>query len=192
MQRSILLLCLCGLAPLVSGCRASGESGRLAETRTESEQALDWQIGLWHGTRRDAGAGTENRMLVVVAPILGGVGQALELEIEHEGGTYRGFWVQICDAESDRWTCRYANDVRRAHVPLAGEGYGERMVWMSATPGVPPRTRLVSERLGSGRWRRTSFRSTDGETWSELFVDELQRVGDASIPLGVGLSFALR
>ena len=140
------------------------------------QHALDWQVGEWEGTRRDAGDGSESRMVMRVETILGGAGQTREMEIVHDGGVYRGFCVQVFDPEREVWVRRYVNDVRRSYASLEGVSEDDRSLWRSTSPGRARESRLVSERPGPGQWRRTMSVSEDGgATWRVLWIDELRR-----------------
>lgn len=163
--------------PLVlaaSGCRAPGGTVESAAP-SSPERALDWTVGTWEGVRRDAG-GDEAPMRMRVAPILGGAGQTREMEIDHDGGVYRGFCVQVYDPALGAWVRQYVNDVRRTYARLEGQVEGERSVWRGASPARTRESRVVSERSGPDDWTRTMSVSEDGgETWSTLWIDELHR-----------------
>ena len=147
--------------------------GSVMASPADPESELDWMLGSWEGVRRDGADGSEAPLRLEVRAILGGAGHAIELEIEHEGGVYRGFWVQIYDPENDRWGCRYGNNQRRTWASLEGDG----SVYRSVTPGRSRESRLESERIGEKGWRRTQSVSEDsGATWRVLFVDELELV----------------
>ncbi len=115
-------------------------------------------------------------MVMTVASILGGAGQTREIEIPHSGGVYRGFAVQVFDPEREVWIRRYVNDVRRTFASYEGKVESEGSIWSSVTPGRTRESRLVSEHPEPDRWIRTmSISQDDGETWKELWVDELAR-----------------
>ena len=159
------------LAALLGQPRSSSQS-----SASGPEHALDWQVGRWEGTRRDAGDGSEGKLVMRVETILGGAGQTRELEITHAGGVYRGFAVQVFDPEDELWRRRYVNDVRRSFASLEGSVDGERSVWCSTSPGRERESRLVSERPSPDTWRRTmSVSEDDGATWSVLWIDELRQ-----------------
>jgi hypothetical protein len=137
---------------------------------------LDWQVGTWEGTRRDAGDGSEEPMTMTVERILGGAGQTRVIEIPHSGGVYRGFSVLVFDPGTEVWRLRYVNDVRRTFAAYEGRVDDARSVWESVTPGRTRESSLVSERPEPDVWVRTMTVSRDGgATWSELFVDRLER-----------------
>ena len=143
------------------------------------EHALDWQVGEWEGTRRDAGDGSEDRMVMRVETILGGAGHTREMEITHAGGVYRGFAVQVFDPEEKLWRRSYVNDVRRTFASLEGTAEGDRSIWRSTSPGRTRESRLVSERPSSDAWHRTmSVSADDGATWRVLWIDELEKTSD--------------
>jgi len=127
---------------------------------------LDWAVGSWHGVRTDASDGDQAPMSLLIE----------RLEVASGGDPYVGFTVRTPDPRTGRWVMLYANDVRSKVARLEATFDGDRVVWNSRT-AVPPRgSRLVAERLGPDRWRRTQQISKDGgATWSVLFVDELER-----------------
>jgi len=145
----------------------------------EVEHGLEWQLGEWQGTRRDPhheGGGSESAMKMRVETILDGAGQTRAMEIVHDGGVYRGFAVQVYDPETKLWRREYVNDVRRTFASLEGQVEGERSVWRSVTVGRSRESRLVSERPEPDRWVRTmAVSEDDGETWRELWIDDLTR-----------------
>lgn len=182
--RLVVALLLATLAPALCG----------ASEADPAPGPFDWTLGEWQGTRTDGseddGGGGEP-MTMRVEPILGGAGQARHLEVRHDGGTYRGFAVQLFDPELGRWVRYYANDVRGRFARLEGEIDGEpdreagggRSLWRSATPGRARESRLVSERIGGDRWRRTMSVSEDGgKSWRVLWIDDLERVAVAASP----------
>lgn len=137
-------------------------------------RAFDWTVGTWQGVRRSGSDGTEESMTMRVESILEGAGQARHLEVRNGPGVYRGYSVQAFDPELNRWVRHYINDVRARFVRMEGEAEGDRSVWRVASSGSDRRSRLVSERPGPGRWRRTMSVSDDGgETWRVLWIDEL-------------------
>ncbi len=160
-MRSIVLCGLlvgCGAGPAVRG-----------------NGPFDWQVGEWVGERRSGGGGSVALLRVVVRSVLDGAVQTRELEARPEGGVYRGFAVQSFDREREVWTRRYVNAVRGSFAELDGELTAAGSVWRSVTRGRTRESRLVSERLGDDRWRRTMSVSTDGSTWRVLWTDELRR-----------------
>jgi hypothetical protein len=158
------LLCLAGLLALFP----------LIKEEQRDEGGLGWQLGVWEGTRGDVADGSENAMVITVASILGGAGQTREIEIPLSGGVYRGFSVQVFDPEREVWIRRYINDVHRTFASYEGQVESEGSTWRSVTPGRTREWRLVSEHPEPDRWIRTlSTSKDDGETWNELWVDEL-------------------
>ncbi len=139
--------------------------------------ALDWTIGRWEGVRRDAASGRETPMMMLVRPILGRTGQTRELEIGSGDDVYRGFAVQVWDAERSVWIRRYTNTGRGWFSLLEGVvESGERSTFRGASPGRKRESRLTSERSGRDGWRRTMAVSEDGgRTWRDLWADELTR-----------------
>lgn len=139
------------------------------------ERALDWTLGEWTGVRRD-GADTEAPMTMTVEPILGGAGQIQRIEVTHGGGVYRGLAVQLFDRQDGVWRQQYANDVSGRFASLEATIDGDRTVWRGTTSGRSRESRLLSERSGPDRWRRTMSVSEDGgSTWRVLWVDDLRR-----------------
>ena len=150
----------------------------LAAQEPDERHGLEWQVGDWEGTRRDAADGSEGRMTMRVETILDGAGQTREMEIVHDGGVYRGFAVQVFDPEEKLWRREYVNDVRRTFASLEGQVEGDegRSTWRSVTPGRSRESRVVSERPEPDRWVRTMSISEDGgQSWRELWIDSLKR-----------------
>ena len=169
MKLPVLILLALAAVPHLDAPEAAG-------VPDSPERALDWQTGTWTGVRRDAGDGSEARMVMRVASILGGAGQSREIEIVHDGGTYRGFAVQVFDPDESVWRRRYVNDVRRTFASLEGTTDEGGSTWRSTTPGRSRESRLVSRRRGADGWLRTLSFSTDGgATWDVLWSDELVR-----------------
>lgn len=140
------------------------------------EGPFDWTLGTWTGVRRDGNDDSEGAMTMRVEPILGGAGQTRHIEIEHDGGTYRGFAVQVLDPQLGRWVRQYVNAVRGRYARYECDVAREPAVWRSASPTRTRESRLVSERPAASRWRRTMEVSEDGgETWRVLWIDELER-----------------
>lgn len=138
--------------------------------------ALDWTVGVWRGTRTDAAERDAAKMRVLVERLPAGAGQILRLEVETEGDPYVGFAVTVPDPEGAGWVMLYANDAREKIARLAAKRVEDKTVWNSLTAAPPRASRLISERLGDDRWRRTQQVSDDdGATWRVLFVDELER-----------------
>ena len=165
-------------------CSAVDQARPVPDVRPASgpEAALDWTLGVWVGVRRDGADGTESAMTMEVEPILAGAGQIRHLEIQTSGGVYRGFATQAFDPELGRWVRFYLNRSRRRYARLEGEVTGDDSVWRSVTPGRTRESRLVSERLGSDRWRRTMSISDDGTaTWRALWIDDLTRRAPAPL-----------
>lgn len=152
--------------------------GAASEGESPAQAAFDWTVGAWTGARQDAAHGSEAPMTMRVEAILGGAGLVRELEVRHAGGVYRGFSVQAFERAAGRWVEQYLNDVHGRFVRLEGEleDGGARSVWRSVAPERRRESRLVSERLGADRWRRTQSVSEDGgATWRVLWIDELER-----------------
>jgi len=144
---------------------------------SQPDGPLDWTLGSWHGVRRDAQDGTEAPMRVLVERTPDGLGQIERLEVQTDADPYVGFAVCTRDPVAGRWMRIYANDVHPKFARLAAQSVvGERVIWQSVTSRPPRGSRLVSERLGPDRWRRTQEFSTDnGVTWQIRFIDELSR-----------------
>ena len=141
-----------------------------------AERLLDWMRGRWRGVRRDAEVGSKEPMTVEVEAILGGAGLVERIEVRQDDGAYRGHATQVFDSSTGHWIRMYVNEPRRHFVELEGEVEGDRIVWRSPSADGTLENRVVSERLGRERWRRSASRSEDGgATWRELFVDELER-----------------
>jgi len=147
-----------------------------APAAADPGRAFDWTVGTWHGVRRSGSDGSEDPMTMRVEPILGGAGQARHLEVRQGDGIYRGFAVQAYDPDLGRWVRQYINDVRGRFVRLEGGLEGERSLWTVVSSSTGRMSRLVSERPGPGRWRRTMSISEDGgESWRVLWIDELEK-----------------
>lgn len=159
---------------------AVAASGLAAEMQPPPpERAFDWTVGAWEGVRRAGDDGSEAPMTMRVEAVLGGAGQVRQLEVRHSKGVYRGFSVQVFEREASRWVEQYANDVHGRFVRIEGElddAAGARSTWRVVAPERTRESRLVSERLGEDRWRRTMSVSDDGgATWRVLWTDELER-----------------
>jgi len=142
----------------------------------DAAATFDWTLGNWHGVRRAAADGSTAAMIVRVEPLADGIGQTEILRVEGTGGAapYIGFSVRSFDVARARWSMTYVNSPERAFARLLGEVEGVRATWTSITSAHG--SRLVSERLDDGRWRRQQFTSADGgRTWTLLFTDELER-----------------
>ena len=147
------------------------------------ERTFDWTVGTWEGVRRDAADGTEAKMTMRVEPLIGGGGQLHTLEIVGgDGLSYRGTAVQCVDPNSGRWVWQYTSSPLRPFARYLGpearadEIPAHRSEWYSISPQRTRDSRLLSELLPDGRWRRTMSISTDGvETWRNLWIDELRR-----------------
>jgi hypothetical protein len=139
-------------------------------------ESLDWTVGTWHGIRRDGADGTEAPMTLLVEALPGGHGVVERIQVEGGGTPYVGFGVRHFDPASRQWTQLYANASRPTFARLEGTVDGDRSTWNSVTAGPGRSSRLVAERLGADRWRRTQQVSEDGgRTWRVLFTDELER-----------------
>ncbi len=153
-----------------------------APATDSAENARGWLVGSWHGVRRDGADGSEAPMTSRFESILGGAGFTERIAVRHGGGVYRGFATEVFDPGLSRWVRMYVNASRRHFARLEGEGDADgRVVWRSVSPDRSRETRVVTERAGADRWRRTSSISEDhGKTWRVLFVDDLER--DAARP----------
>ena len=115
-------------------------------------------------------------MSMRVESILGGAGQLRQIEIGTGDNVYRGFAAQVFAPDLGRWARQYVNAVRGRFARLESEAGESTTTWRSATPGLKRESRLVSERAGVDRWRRSMSISEEGGTsWSELWIDELER-----------------
>ena len=159
----------------------AGVIANLAGTiAAETASDLDWTLGRWEGGRRDGADGSEARMTMRVEAILGGTGQIRHIEVTHGGGVYRGFAVQVFNEAKGRWVRHYTSENRGHFSSLEGETKGDRSIWRVTTPDRTRESRLISERLGDDRWRRTMSVSQDGgRTWSVLWIDELHRAKES-------------
>lgn len=139
--------------------------------------AFDWTCGTWQGVRIDVASGRREPMTMRVEPILGGAGQIRHIVVKPGEDAYYGFAVQVLDAKRSLWVRQYTNAGRGYFSLLEGEVKDERTsVWRGASPGRTRESRLLSERLGPDRWRRTMSVSEDGgATWRDLWIDELER-----------------
>lgn len=164
------------LRTLLYSCAAFYAVIGLSGAQSDPARALDWTLGQWEGTRENGANGSQEPMTMRVESILGGAGQARHLEVRGTGGIYRGFSVQIYDADRDVWARQYVNNARGTFSSLQGKVESEtRSVWASESPRR--RSRLISERLGQDGWRRTMTISEDGgATWRTLWIDQLRRV----------------
>ena len=139
-------------------------------------QHFEWTLGTWEGVRRDVADGTECEMIMRVELLVGGGGQIRCLEVRSKRGVYRGTAVQLFDASSNTWLWQYTNSATRAFAVYRGRIENDRSVWRSILPGRRRESRLLSERLTGGRWRRSMSISTDGgRTWTGLWVDDLRK-----------------
>jgi hypothetical protein len=147
------------------------------ETARAEGPPLGWTVGRWSGTRSDANDGSVAPLRMLVERLPGGHGLIERLEVTTEGDPYVGFSVCLPDPSNQEWEKLYTNDVRPKFARMRAPSVEEtRNVWLSVTAKPPRASRLVSERLGSDRWRRTQQTSTDGgATWKTVFVDELER-----------------
>jgi hypothetical protein len=137
---------------------------------------LDWTLGDWVGTRRDAASDEKVKLQLRVEPILGGAGEIEHLEAQHKDGLYRGFTVLTPSEKAGKWVMLYWNSKRTGFAQLNGEVDEARSTWISASPEQPRRSRLVSELVAKNEWRRTMSISEDqGATWRVLWIDELRR-----------------
>ena len=145
---------------------------------------FDWTIGTWRGVRRDAADGSEAPMTLRVERLATGIGQLRVLAVTPAGGaTYRGAAVVLFDADAGRWVWQYTNAPERAFAryvgPPGARGELARSEWRSVSPGRTRESRLVSERLPDGRWRRSMSTAPLGEdSWQPLWTDELVRDPD--------------
>ncbi len=116
-------------------------------------------------------------MRMRVEPVLIGAGQLRTLEIRGKAGrSYTGTAVQLFDPTNGKWSWQYTNSVGRAAARYAGTVTGTRSEWRSISPHRTRESRLVSELLADGVWRRSmSISHDDGAHWTELWVDELRR-----------------
>lgn len=163
---------IASLVVAFAGCLAPGSGAPSAAAGDE----LAWMLGTWSGVRRAADDGSEALMRVRVEALPGGDGQVECLEVDSEPGRYVGFTLRTPDAASGGWRMVYVNSAGRRFAQLVGEIEGSRTTWRSVTPGRTRESRLVSERVDAGRWRKTQHVSDDGgATWRVLFVDELAR-----------------
>lgn len=107
-----------------------------------------------------------------------GPGQLRLLEIRSSrGAPYRGVNVLTRNAETGIWGWQYANSPGRRFSTYEGSRDTGPWVWRSISPWRTRESRLVSERLEDGLWRRTMSISTDdGATWKGLWMDELRKV----------------
>jgi hypothetical protein len=115
---------------------------------------LDWTLGTWEGVRRDVADETEAAMIMRVEPLAGGGGQIRALEVRGGGSVYHGTSVQRFDGATGTWLWQYTNSATRAFALYRGRIEADRGVWRSISPGRQRESRLMSERLAEGRWRR--------------------------------------
>jgi hypothetical protein len=151
-----------------------------AETDPAAQAAaLDWTVGTWHGVRVHGADGSRAPLELRVEAILGGSGHVERLRIGDGKEPYLGFAVQVYSPAAGRWERRYVNGVHRRFVALEGEVVAPgRVVWRPAAPDPSRRSRVESEHLDDGSWRRTMHVSEDGgDTWHVLWRDEMRRAG---------------
>ncbi len=166
--KTAVLACL---IVFVAACAAPGPG---PET-TVTGSPLDWLLGEWHGVRRDGADGSEAPIHVRVTPILGGAGQAEELEVTLGDSLYRGFTVRMPADDAGRWIMLYMNSVRPGFVQLDGEIAAGKITWSSRQTDRPRRSRSVIEPMGADGFRRTMFMSEDqGSSWRVLWIDEVR------------------
>jgi len=135
--------------------------GAAAVTRAIAHATpLDWTLGEWVGTRRDADDASVHPIRVRVTPILGGAGQLREMWVEHDGGVYCGMSIQLRESETGQWTRYYANDARGSLVTLRaiGEPDGAVHVWRSG----PNRSGRWSENRSEPRRTTPGFPRSPG------------------------------
>jgi hypothetical protein len=158
----------------------------LASCRTAEPlpASFDWTVGTWTGARRAGEEAVAAPMTLRVEALPGAAGQVECLRVEAPSGPYLGFAIRRFDPASGRWGMLYANSPGRTFARLEGELAGapgaevdgSSSLWTSTTTAPPRGSRLVSERIGADRWRRTQLVSEDGgATWRVLFIDELVR-----------------
>src|SRR5262249_23969817 len=116
---------------------------------------LDWSLGKWVGTRRDAATDQAVKLQLRVEPVLGGLGQIVHLEAEHKEGPYLGFTVRMPTDKPGKWSMTDWNAKRTNPAQLNGEVEATRGVWHSASAEQARHSRLLSERVGEDGWRRT-------------------------------------
>jgi hypothetical protein len=137
---------------------------------------LDWCLGKWTGTRRDAATGQAVKLDLRVEPILGGVGQIEHLETGQDQASYLGFTVRMPTEKPAKWSMTYWNSKRMDPAHLTGDVEASRSTWRSSAADQTRQSHLLSEQLQSGGWRRTMSISRDrGQSWQILWVDELHR-----------------
>lgn len=106
-----------------------------------------------------------------------GDGYVRFLEVGETSDAYRGATSQTFDARSQTWVRSYANSTRRAFGRYrATEVSRDRSVWRSISPRRTRESRLVSEHVSNGTWRRTMSVSEDGTAWTELWIDKLTKL----------------
>ena len=137
---------------------------------------MSWTIGTWEGTRRAANDGSSESMTVRVESLPDGQGQLEILRVVGDSLLYTGFVVRHRDSESGKWTMVYVNSPGRKFSRLEGEITGDHSTWRTGDRTRRRISRLVSERLGPDKWKKTQYISEDeGATWRELFTDKLER-----------------
>ena len=140
-----------------------------------------WYVGTWEGTRTSLEDGEASPMRAEVRSVLGGQGILRELEVVHGGGTYRGVSLDVAEVDSGVWKRTYVNEPRGRFVVLIGDGspVAGAVVWRSEIGESGRWSEVTCEPRADGTWRALARRTVDGgETWSELFLDELVRVAE--------------
>jgi hypothetical protein len=167
---------------LLAGLVAAGaipQTGRSASPVVEpgpAADALAWTIGRWEGERIESGSGDRAPLETEVTAVLGGAGEEERLEVGEPGNLYRGLYLQVFDPEIGKSVLMYVNATRRSFARMEGTAASDRGEWLSTTARAPKGSRLVYERIGLDRWRRTQLVSQDsGAHWTVLFVDEMRR-----------------
>jgi hypothetical protein len=166
---------------LLAGLVAAGalpQTGRSAPPvePAPAADALAWTIGRWEGERVEAGSGDRSPLETEVTAVLGGAGEEERLEVGAPGSLYRGLYLQVFDPGIGKSVLMYVNATRRSFARMEGTAASDRGDWLSTTARAPRGSRLVYERIGPDRWRRTQLVSQDsGAHWTVLFIDEMRR-----------------
>lgn len=144
-------------------------------TALPAPDSFSWTVGHWHGARSSGEDGRAAPMTVLVEPLGDGSGQVECLRVEASGGPYVGFTIRRRD-DAGAWRMVYVNSTEHAFARLDASTYESKTTWSSVSGARLRESRLISERIGENRWRKTQQFSDDGGTsWKVLFTDELER-----------------
>jgi hypothetical protein len=171
---SAVLLCTMAFA---FGCKSTAAHSSGSEAVSVDDTPFGWCLGKWTGVRKSGTDGSSAPMTATVESILGGAGQIEQLEVQTDTRVYRGVTVQAFDSKAQVWRREYVNNVNGNFVPMEGAlGTSSRCDWTIRSSDRGISSRLESELVRPGFWRRTMRYSRDGgQTWEIQWIDELQK-----------------